>query len=141
VSWVAAVFPLIEFLRIPVSRAIQQSESFESRLKAQDFVLLFLLSLLLAVSVNRNLDMSVVFLFSLLAAALILAMIAWGFAILLKFAQHSRSFVLKHSYLNLVRKPSRTQLLLVSLGLGLFLLQTLFWVSLSLRKQLDVANR
>jgi len=141
VSFVAAVLPLMEFLRIPVSHAIQQSESFESRLKTRDFGVLFLLSLVLAMLVNRNFEMSFWFLISLLCAAFILALIAWGFSLLLKPIVQSSVLVLRHAYLNLIRKPTRTQLLLLSLGIGLFLLQTVFWVSISLRKQLDIANR
>ncbi|MEZ4815583.1 MAG: FtsX-like permease family protein [Bdellovibrionota bacterium] len=136
---VAVLLPLRELLRVPVSNAIRQEEASSSTLKGSDAFIAFLVATLVVFLVGPKFEMSLAILLGIVVASFLLLVSSAG--ILAMLWTMARTFVLKHAYLQLQRKKSRTQLLILSFGMSLFFLYLVLFLGASLRSQLESVQR
>ena len=137
----AVLVPMGEILRVPVAQAIRDDETQSSGFSVRDGAWTLLVTVIVTALVGRDIKMSLMFLLGVALATLLLL----GFGELFsrsfwQFARH-RSLVVRHAAMGLVRRRSRSQLLVVCLGLSLFLLESVLMIGSSLRSQLNVAGR
>ncbi|MBS1982599.1 MAG: FtsX-like permease family protein [Bdellovibrionales bacterium] len=137
----AVMLPLREILRVPVQQAFRENAAQASGLTRHDAGFAALTALTITLLVARSFKLAAIFLGSLSIATLIMGLL--GLA-LLKLAESNvveRPFTLRHATLSFARMRGSSLLLIVTTGLGLFLLCSVLFVGHALRKQIDFSNR
>ncbi len=132
--------PLREIISWPVAQSIQE-QSQEEGLKRKDFIPVFAVALILIFWVAQSLTLGTAFLISiLLIVSLLIFMGQWLLFSLNRIAQ-SIDGIRRHIFLRLTRKAGQFRLMLLSIGIGVFLISLLSVVSRSLEGQVDLSRR
>ncbi len=141
-----AFLPLLPLRRVSPLRAIRASvEAGEKAWKDPAFVLVLLALLVLTcvftISQTQTIGQALSFFGGILAALLLLAAIGW----LLRFALKRTSFsglpyVWRQGLANLHRPNNRTTMLVVTLGMGAFLIYTIYISEQSMLRQGELAD-
>lgn len=141
VSVLFSILPLVAVRFVPplsVLRADFQPGTTFSKTRVTAIVLIFLFPLLAAAYQTESLLSGSLFSVGLVAALGSLALVARGVLFLVRtyFPQNS-SFVFRHALSNLFRPNNQTQVLLVTIGLGAFIIATLSIIQNSLLNQVE----
>ncbi|HRE67927.1 MAG TPA: FtsX-like permease family protein [Cyclobacteriaceae bacterium] len=141
ISVLFSVLPLVAVRFVPplsVLRADFQPNRVFSKTRWAAIILIFLFPLLAAAYQTESLISGGLFSAGLLLALGGLALVAMGVLYLVRryFPQNS-SFVFRHALSNLFRPNNQTQVLLVTIGLGAFIIATLNIIQSSLLNQVE----
>ncbi|MFL1011733.1 ABC transporter permease [Flavisericum labens] len=126
-----ALYPLIGTIYISPLRALRiQEETSSKSLKSGLFVLviIFTFILLFAFWLLKDIEYALAFLVGIIVTFSILGGVAHGFMrAIKKFFPYSWGFVARTSLLNLFRPKNQTLILVVTIGVGTFLISTLYF--------------
>lgn len=142
----SALIPLLGIRCISPLRAIRASvepprSSFRDPLAWLAGSILFLSLLGFTLAQSRRPEMALLFVGGLIAALAILATLAWGLRALLKRIRLTSSpYAYRMALSNLYRPNNRTLLLMVTLGMGVLLINTLLLVRDGLLAQVDIES-
>jgi putative ABC transport system permease protein len=144
VSVLFSVLPLVSIRFVPplsVLRADFEVAKVWSKTKIAAIVLIIIFPIAFATFQTKSFITGCLFFAGLAVALLALAAVAW---LLLKavrkFFPVSASFVWRHALANLFRPNNQTQILMVSIGLGTFIIATLNIVEQSMLSQVEFAG-
>jgi putative ABC transport system permease protein len=132
--------PLREIISWPVAQSIQDQNQ-EEGLKKKDFIPVFFVALILIFWVARSFTLGIAFLFSILLIVALLIFLGQGLLIGLNKISNSIQGIRRHLFLRLTRKAGQFRLMLLSIGIGVFLISLLSVVSRSLEGQVDLSKR
>lgn len=140
-----ALYPLIGTIYISPLQALRIDEGSNSRsTKAGIFVLgaIFLFIFLFAYWLLNNVAFALSFLIGIVVTFLILGGIAHGLMkAIKKFFPHSWGFIARTSLLNLYRPQNQTLILVLTIGVGTFLISTLYFSKDLLLSQASIENK
>ena len=142
----SALIPLLGIRRISPLRAIRASvepprSSFHDPLAWLAGSVLFLSLLGFTLAQSRRPEIALLFVGGLITALAILATLAWGLRALLKRVRlASTPYAYRMALSNLYRPNNRTLLLMVTLGMGVLLINTLLLVRDGLLAQVDIES-
>ncbi|RAV99551.1 ABC transporter permease [Pseudochryseolinea flava] len=145
VSVLFSILPLASVRNVApltVLRSEQQSRAPHSKTKITAIVLIALFPLLFAAYQTKSIWMGIFFFLGLAAALGGLMLVASGLLYLVrKFFPHGASFVMRHSLSGLFRPNNQTRVLMVTIGLGAFIISTLNVIEKSLLGQVEFAGQ
>lgn len=140
-----ALYPLIGTIYTSPLQTLRIDENNNSKsIKAGLFVLLAIFSFifLFAYWLLRDVGFALAFLIGIIITFLILGGIAHGFMkAVKKFFPHSWGFVARTSMLNLYRPKNQTLVLVITIGIGTFLISTLFFSKNLLLAQASIERK
>jgi putative ABC transport system permease protein len=145
VSVLFSILPLVSVRHVPpltVLRSEQQSKAIYSKTKIVAIVLIALFPIAFAWLQTKSLVMGISFFLGLVVALGCLT----GVAILLlylvkRFFPHNAGFILRHSLSSLFRPNNQTKVLMVTIGLGAFIISTLNIVEQSMLGQVEFTGQ
>lgn len=144
-SIIFALYPLIGTIYISPLQALRVQEKENSKTKkVAVFVLasIFLFIFLFAYWLLKDLGYALSFLFGLVITFSILAGTAKGFmTIIRKYFPHSWGFIARTSLLNLFRPQNQTIILILTIGVGTFLISTLYFSNNILLSQASIESK
>jgi putative ABC transport system permease protein len=145
VSVLFSMLPLISVRFVPplaVLRADYESGRTFSKARMATIVLIALFPLLFAAYQTRSLLTGGMFFLGLAGALGLLTLVATGLLYLVRrFFPANASFVWRHALSNLFRPNNQTRMLMVSIGLGAFIISTLNIVEKSLLGQVEFTGQ
>lgn len=139
----ATLMPAFELVKVPILQAIRNEVGTSKLVPFRQAVGITLLASILCVGISRDLVLSSYFMVLFTMSALLLGLIAWGLLTALEKLSEKiqKPFVLRMSLLSLCRQKRAPLMVFVCLGLGVFLVSTVLFVSHSLKEQIHVSRR
>ena len=145
VSVLFSILPLVSVRFVPplsVLRAETEPTSIVSKTKIVAIVLIALFPLVFAAIQTKDILTGVYFFLGLAAALGCLTLVAMGLLYLVrKFFPVQAGFILRHSLSSLFRPNNQTRVLLVTIGLGAFIISTLNIVEESMLGQVEFTGQ
>ncbi len=145
VSVLFSILPLVSVRFVPplsVLRAEAEPTSIISKTKIAAIVLIALFPLVFAAIQTKDILTGVYFFLGLAAALGCLTLVAMGLLYLVrKFFPSQAGFILRHSLSSLFRPNNQTRVLLVTIGLGAFIISTLNIVEESMLGQVEFTGQ
>ena len=135
----AVLVPMREILSIPLQQVIRVEESVGQGISRKELRVIGLAVLFLVGLIARDVKLGGAFLGIFAGATFFL----YGCASALSLMLRKRKFALlmEQARLLYLRKPARSYLIVISVGLSLFFLQCVLMIGHSLRSQLDIVDR
>jgi putative ABC transport system permease protein len=145
VSVLFSILPLVSVRYVApltVLRSEQQGKPIYSKTKIIALILIGLFPFAFAAIQTKSVWMGLFFFLGLLAALGSLTLVAMGLLFLIrKFFPHGASFVMRHSLSGLFRPNNQTRVLMVTIGLGAFIISTLNIIEQSLLGQVEFTGQ
>jgi putative ABC transport system permease protein len=145
VSVLFSILPLVSVRFVPPLTVLRSdSESFKvvPKTKIVAIILIILFPMAFAAFQTKSLLTGVLFFAGLAVALLALTLVAIGLLYLVrKFFPTSAGFVLRHSLASLYRPNNQTRILIVTIGLGAFIISTLNVVEQSMLSQVEFSGQ
>jgi putative ABC transport system permease protein len=132
--------PLQEMLRWPVAHAFQDTSN-EGGVRRRDLLPALIFAFLLVAWVAGSLKIGTYFFGGLAASALLLIFMGETLIGLLKIPLKFFQGIERHIFLRLIRQAAQFRLLMVSVGLGVFLVALISILSDTLRHQIDLSKK
>jgi putative ABC transport system permease protein len=140
-SLVAVFLPLRESLRVPVSEVLRDTELTGSKVNRLEMGLALVTVLALARVVSSSTELTLIFVGLFCAAAVLLSSLSWLLGGWLQTWARGPRILPVLGALQFARRGARSHLMVVALGLGLFLIQSVILLGGTLRDQVDLSKR